>query len=249
MIIYSRPELNKEELKDINSLVNICRNYDNISGCMFLENEMNEYEDFPCFTLIYEENILVGVMSIFIPDTKACEIYSYVHPDYRRQGYFNTMLKKNLSLLKNFGIKKLLVVCEPDTSGVLVLNHLGAASYNAEYLMKLTASYMPAHYKEYILKYIDNCYFELQYDSHTIGSCYVDYNDNCTTLYDVLIYKEHRGKGYSTILIDMVLNELKKRTTDNIVLHVSGNNIYAIKAYLKAGFEIIQEVRYYKLIF
>ncbi len=67
----------------------------------------------------------------------------------------------------------------------------------------------------------------------------------CGTIQIGLVYvaPEARGKGLVSILIDHKINMLKKTypETNEVYIQVFGNNLPAIRAYEKSGFEIVLE--------
>lgn len=56
----------------------------------------------------------------------------------------------------------------------------------------------------------------------------------------ISVLKEYRGKGIGTQLINNMLLELSKRGYKQVSLSVQKEN-YALKMYLKAGFEVLEE--------
>ncbi len=244
MNIISKSSLNASEISSVNELITRCSLLENIDGCMFLEPELNEFEDFPCFALAYEENILIGVLSVFIIDSANCELYSYVHPDYRRMGCFSTMLTQVKESISLYHISHINIVCEPESTGIQVLNHYSITNYTAEYLMKYTDESAAINCDGFEIFTDDDEFYELVCDDKVLGHCYVDCNDGSTTLYDVEIYSEYRGNGYANILIKLVLEEID--TNNNIILHVTGSNIRALRTYERNGFKVAKEIRYYE---
>jgi len=58
----------------------------------------------------------------------------------------------------------------------------------------------------------------------------------------VLIEKNHRGMGLSSILMDGVVKIIKKRGFKSCKLEVKKNNMPAIKLYSKHGFKVIDDL-------
>lgn len=64
-------------------------------------------------------------------------------------------------------------------------------------------------------------------------------DDNIPSL-AISLYKEFRGKGIGTALLDSILSLLKSKNYEKVSLSVQKEN-YAYRMYLKAGFEVVEE--------
>ncbi|MBE5927285.1 MAG: GNAT family N-acetyltransferase [Lachnospiraceae bacterium] len=245
MEIFCTNKLNQSINEQVSNLLDICKQYENINGCIFLEDDINYIQDFPCYIYCTISDVLVGFLSIFIPDDTSCEIYAYVHPNYRNRHIFTSMYDKALNLLKATTISDIQIVCEPNSTGEQMLLAKECSNPICECMMKFNHSYCPETHTDFsLIPYNNNTYIELTYNNIILGHCRIDYTKNCATIYDVEIYEENRGKGYSKILINLVLNHIKK---SSIVLHVTASNTNALRAYTSCGFEIIDELHFYKI--
>lgn len=246
MNTFYTTKLNKDLRNQISTLLNTCKAYDNINGCIFLEKELNAIENFPCYIYCTEGTLLVGFLSVFIPDEHTCEIYSYVHPDYRNNHIFTNMFNTATKLLNSTPITCIQIICEPNSPGEQLLLSKGYSSPVCECMMKYNSTYTPKTFPDFkLISNNDNTYFELSYNNIILGHCRIDYTRNCSTIYDVEIYKEHQGNGYSKILINLILKCIKK---SSIVLHVTASNTKALRAYTSCGFDIIEELHFYNII-
>ena len=63
-------------------------------------------------------------------------------------------------------------------------------------------------------------------------------------IYNVKIDENHRGKGYAGRMIAMLGECLRAKNINEAYLSVSTDNISAIKAYKKSGFEIVAEKKF-----
>lgn len=83
-------------------------------------------------------------------------------------------------------------------------------------------------------------------DNKIIGAVWVrimdDYGhiDNSTPSLAISLYKEFRGQGIGTVLLDGMLSLLKSENYEKVSLSVQKEN-YAYRMYLKAGFEVMSE--------
>lgn len=64
--------------------------------------------------------------------------------------------------------------------------------------------------------------------------------DDKTPSFAISLYKEYRGLGIGTVMMKEMLNTLKKAEYERVSLSVQKAN-YAVKMYLKLGFEIVEE--------
>lgn len=83
-------------------------------------------------------------------------------------------------------------------------------------------------------------------DNKIVGAVWVrimsDYGhiDNNTPSLAISLYKEFRGHGIGTALLDSILSLLKSENYKKVSLSVQKEN-YACGMYLKAGFEVVDE--------
>lgn len=83
-------------------------------------------------------------------------------------------------------------------------------------------------------------------DGKVVGAAWVrimeDYGhiDNETPSFAISLYKEYRGCGIGTALMEQMLSSLKERGYKKTSLAVQKAN-YALKMYLKVGFKIVDE--------
>lgn len=86
----------------------------------------------------------------------------------------------------------------------------------------------------------------VEIDSKIIGAAWVrimnDYGhiDNQTPSLAMSLFKEYRGYGIGTALLESLLQKLRHSKYDKVSLSVQKAN-YAVKMYRKAGFEIVGE--------
>lgn len=92
----------------------------------------------------------------------------------------------------------------------------------------------------------DDYCFIAEVDEKIVGAVWVrimnDYGhiDNETPSFAISLYKEYRGCGIGTALMEQMLSSLKKMGYKKTSLAVQKEN-YALKMYLKVGFEIFDE--------
>lgn len=92
----------------------------------------------------------------------------------------------------------------------------------------------------------DDCGLVAQADGKVVGAVWVrimkDYGhiDDQTPSFAISLYKEYRGHGIGTRLLKEMLALLKESGYERASLAVQKAN-YAVKMYLNAGFEIVDE--------
>lgn len=92
----------------------------------------------------------------------------------------------------------------------------------------------------------DDYCFVAEVDGKVVGAVWVrimnDYGhiDDETPSFSISLYKEHRGYGIGTALMEQMLSSLKKIGYKKTSLAVQKAN-YALKMYLKVGFQIVDE--------
>ncbi len=91
----------------------------------------------------------------------------------------------------------------------------------------------------------DNC-IVAELNNKIVGACWTrimnDYGhiDDNTPSFAISLYKEYRGKGIGTKLMETMLKLLREKGYQKTSLSVQKNN-YAVKMYKKLGFRIINE--------
>lgn len=128
--------LNENYTGDIRNLEKICKEQDKTSGDAFLSNELNFNKDIKCFYLLYEEEILVSFIYMFMPSPMEAEISACTLPEKRHKGYFKILLQKALDELIKFNVNEILFAHEPESmEAKIVLDKLGAKLDFTEYLL------------------------------------------------------------------------------------------------------------------
>ena len=84
--------LDEKQKKEINELVSKCLLYEGLEKTLYLENDLNIYENMKCFFLYYVDEYLVSVLTMTQIDEDSVEITGYTLPNERNQGYFIELL-------------------------------------------------------------------------------------------------------------------------------------------------------------
>ena len=86
--------------------------------------------------------------------------------------------------------------------------------------------------------------FEIFKDNNNIGSCFVSIFETCGCIHNVEINEAFRGNGYSKLLLQYSLYDIKN-ICQNIILHVTKENVPAYNLYKKLNFITTSEIIYY----
>lgn len=137
MLIKAKRHLSKNTLQEVLDLEDVCIDYDNLRGSIFLDSSLNVHQGLNSFFLLYEKEKLISILTIFAPTKQEAEIAAYTLPNYRENGYFKLLLAKAREELKRFKVPDILFVCERSSiPGKEVMNALQAGYERTEYFMR-----------------------------------------------------------------------------------------------------------------
>ena len=252
MNIFVTNTLTSNQYNDARELISKCSMHDGTRGVSFLEPELNDDMTFPCFYMMYSGDTLVSFLSVFMPDENQCEVYGNTLPEYRKNGYFTRLWKEALTHIKEWSLENVFIVNEPESvSGQAVLKKLGAVPDRTEYLMSYDMGVKPEPAGKLEITYSkdDNTEIYGTYVGNTpIGSCKVEFTRTHAVIYDFQILPEHRGNGYGTEMLLMILKHLMEEEVSKILLHVSGANTAAHAMYSHHGFVSEEQLDYWRLL-
>ncbi len=127
MLIKELNCLDNELIKEIQELELKCKDFDGSKGTIFLDTELNFNKYIKSKFLMYEDNKLVSLLSIFIPTRHKAEVSAYTLPEYRKKGYFTALLQNAEKELKEYVVEDILFVCESkSTTGREVAKKINA---------------------------------------------------------------------------------------------------------------------------
>ncbi len=252
MIIVRAARLSDEVRKEINSLMTKCCEEENLKGAIFLDNKLNAIAEMPCFYLAYHDNTLCGLLTIFTPDLRECEIYAYVLPELRKKHIFTNLLSVAKQTLDARNIAKIHFVVEPESeSGNAVAKKICGEVEYSEYLLSYDMS-IPIERTEHtdldieIDEEKDDDVFLMYKDEKLLGMSNINYFHNYATIYEYEIVPDMRGKGYGGILLNELLQYITDNEVDGIILNVNSKNEAAFKLYTHNNFIIKEQLNYYE---
>ncbi len=224
------------------------------NGISFLENDMNYYEDFPCFFMLYDKGLLIAFLSVFIPDSASCEIYFHISD--RMHNSLNQIYKIIYSelqpILNEYEIFNSYILFDDQTSLTQSLQQCFYMTFShSECLMQYNQSYIWANIqstlKSEITSQNDSLTINTFCGDNYIGSCQAEISGDYALIHDVEINKNFRGLGYGTETLYHTIKHLTKNGYNNILLHVNSANTIAFTMYSHHGFNIKQQIDYWKI--
>lgn len=124
----------KQQAADIKALEQQCSQADSIQLSSDLEHLVKEDGDHAL--LCYREDQLIGLLSWFAADSEYAQINAMVHPDYRRQGVFRSLVKRARADIEPLGVHLLSYkIPASSPTGLLAAQALGGDFDRSEYAM------------------------------------------------------------------------------------------------------------------
>ncbi len=250
MKIFTATTLSKNDRLKIENFLYNC---DFNSEISFIENDMNYYEDFPCFYTVYESDNIIAFMSAFIPDTKTCEIYFHINPILveKADKIISILLDKLQINLNAYNINEIYLLFDNRTSIPEYIKTISNFSHSECLMQYIASNYMPYTFTNEISftqkTSIDNISIDSLINNTIIGTCEIEYSDNYALIHDVFIKESYRGHGYGTQTLHNALNTIMNMNITNILLHVNSANTSAFAMYSHHGFVIKQQIYYFKI--
>ncbi len=251
MNIINTNVLTSNQYNDAKSLVEVCRMEDGSRGISFLEPEMNYIKEYPCFFLMYNGGTLVSFVSVFIPEEGECEIYANTLPGARGKGYFQRLLELVKEKNRDYGIEKVYIVNDPTCiSGTATLQEIGAKLESSDYLMRYNKDIKPEPKRMFELVVEEDGtqerYKALSGETE-IGHCYVEHSRDTASIFGFWIEEKHRGNGYGTEMLLLLIEHLLKHGSNKILLHVNNANKAAHNMYSHHGFIHDEQIDYWRI--
>ncbi|MGV3557077.1 GNAT family N-acetyltransferase [Larkinella arboricola] len=134
MKILSLTELDSEQQLAAQALEILCKSEGGLKGSMHWDKSMNFFPTMRHWFLLYNDGVLIAVLSAFAPSTSQVEYSGYTLPKARRKGCFSLLLDVAAEEVRTFGYQHALLITErASESGQAFVRHLGALYSNTEY--------------------------------------------------------------------------------------------------------------------
>lgn len=134
MKILSLTELNQEQYLAAQALEVLCKAEDGLQGSIHWDKSMNYFQSMANWFLLYQDEVLISLLSAFAPTTTQIEFGGYTLPKARRKGCFSTLLDVAAEEARKYHYQHQLLItdrsCKP---GQAFVRQLGASYSNTEY--------------------------------------------------------------------------------------------------------------------
>lgn len=132
-------KLSKNELRDIRTLIDVCKREDNFTTKVYWhilkDRKIPEFDDF----FLYINGNIIGYLGLFVFKENQAELSALIHPKFRRQGHFSKLFKEAVHELSARNIDSILFLCNKDVEpGETVVKKFGAERTHAEIEMTVT---------------------------------------------------------------------------------------------------------------
>lgn len=266
MFYVKTAQLTPTQLSQIQNLHSICETHDRISIPSFSSPDMNLFSDFPAFFLCYDKKVsdttLIGFYSVFFSNASYCQLYSYIHPDYRRQGIFLDFEDAMFEQLDDTEVTD--IVYPIDSRNELARTILKNHSYTlletecsmllplsdfTPFLSKRTDCTIRLEVSADAKEFIYSLHFRNQQEALGSLHFYRDFqNPSTLTLFSFEMKKKNRGKHLGSYLLHSALCHLKEqKKAAFVLLQVTKSNTIAYSLYQKFGFKLSESIDYYIL--
>ncbi|RUS48977.1 GNAT family N-acetyltransferase [Cohnella sp. AR92] len=270
----------REHLSAIARLEEECRRLDPVPYRAGIEHLAKENGDRG--VLCFRDNELIGLLSWHTPDGETAKVDARVHPHYRRQGVFRSLLRHAAEEVAALGIRQFSFrVPKLSDAGIAAANALGAAYDRTEFAMTLRRNSMDSRVDSDIRlipeqpeddEFMIDCmvqafgddenwtrdYLALTRrepsrttyiawaDGQRVGMIRVNAaGERIAAIHDFCILPAYQGRKLGTQALQAVVSLLLADSFADIRLGVVTDNERALSLYLKSGFEVTAENRYY----
>lgn len=112
LTIHSTNQLSSDEKKQVMSVFKACQQVDQSHKLPYLANSFNLDQDMPCFFLAYQNDHLIGFLTVYADEWEDAELGLFVHPDYRRKGVARSLYQAFCQMAETYPIEAVSFVTE-----------------------------------------------------------------------------------------------------------------------------------------
>ena len=195
--------LSKKEYQEVVELLKKCEVHDGfeLSGSLNLSMIQKGDDNHLGLILAREENELVGFLGLFsFVDPKKIELAGMIHPEYRNQGKFSSLLESAKEMTRAIDADEVLLVCPANSDAAI---HLA---------LKIEATYV---YSEFTMEYKEK--FHKKYD------CLQNMSIKRADLSEAAIVMKLLSEGFDVAPTDENVKSLIERNASN-----PGNELFLV---------------------
>lgn len=194
---------------------------------------------------------LTGCLLLFQTGTHSWEGIPLVHPDFRRQGIFSSLLSNACKSGCCPGEDDLFFSVRPkQTLWKQVLEAIEAEKTGEEYMMESSLECLPSLSSAARHTSPDDLAISFQDSwgkaSAPHVSCRLSCQGSSVYLYQLLTEEEFRRQGLAYDFLCSLFFRLKALGFSSVRLQVSGENLPAMALYKKTGFHITETLSFYR---
>lgn len=236
-IIRKTTKINDSLMEQCNALYQICCDYDALKHPCCFEDEFDVFTDYPRLYYATFKGDLSGFLSTYIIDQNSVEFCIFVHPKFRNKKIATTLFKQ---FANDYDMENIEASVSPDNqAGICFLKKNYFHSFSTELLMSAQLkNFIPKEYTK--LNTIKTSLFNsFKYiiDNECVGLCNISFlSDTHICISDMEIFEKYQNHGLGFQFLHKILQEMS-RHFDNVILHVTKENLPAYKLYKKLGFE------------
>lgn len=266
--------LSENEKSEIMSIYSLCNTFDDYDYYFCIEDDCVSYylcyegnsmigivsmipydEDFCLYGLIHPKfrrrHIMTNLLNFITDDLKNCTIHHSKMPESKFCHFVIPTVRAHIPDRKQITNETISIPTHIHS----LLSNTGFTFSHHEYLMEYNFSspilnndlsnnngLLEVEFDE------DENEFQFWLSDTYIGGCNIMpfYDENYVTFYNFEIISEFRSKGYGRAGFISILNELRNKNFNKLILHVSGENIIAHSLYASCGLKVNSSFSVYK---
>ncbi|MGA0555203.1 GNAT family N-acetyltransferase [Larkinella sp. VNQ87] len=134
MKVLSLTELTPDQFLAAQALEIHCKSKDGLTGTIHWDKSMNFFPAMRHWFLLYQQDVLIGLLSAFAPTTSQVELGGYILPNARRKGCCSMLLDVVADEARKYDYSQLMLITErASETGQAFVRHQGATYSNTEY--------------------------------------------------------------------------------------------------------------------
>jgi len=204
LILKSLKDYSDNVVNEVQHLEQICKKTDKLKGSIFVDTTMNFNQEMNSIFLLYDGNLLISLLTMFVPTQSEAEITALTLPTHRGNGYFKKLLAKAVEELMKYKIKEILFVVESQSlTGQQAIKHFPTQYDFTEYCLRLDLrKYVPRSSNR--LKYLSPSEKDLKTLIHTSMKIFEDsYEDTQGIIMN--IFRSDTRNQYLGMMNDVII--------------------------------------------